>query len=40
MIYFEDVNFEYDTPVLLNPLDFKQVKKRLLAAISSPKTIF
>lgn len=40
MAYFEDINFEYDTPVLLEPLDFEQVKKRLLAAISSPKIIF
>lgn len=38
--YFEDINFEFDTPVLINPLDFQEVKKRLLAAIINPNKVF
>ncbi len=38
--YFEDINFEFDTPILLKPLAFGEVKQRLLAAMKQPKRVF
>ena len=38
--YFEDINFEFDKPVLIKPLSFNVVKKRLFAAVQCPEKVF
>lgn len=38
--YFEEINFEFDKPVLTNLLIFNNLKKRLLLSIAQPAKVF
>ena len=38
--YFNDIDFDFDKPVLIKPLSFNMVKKRLLEAVQFPEKVF
>ena len=40
LIYFEEIDFEIENPILIQPITFKRVKKRLIQATKLPDKIF